>query len=92
MAEQQKNTPAKPRRQGADNDLPADEQGPGAAEVKEKVDAMNEKGYLGTEADPTPDSAYTVAGVIAGEPTPETDLDHADEVDRQQRAGRRGGR
>lgn len=33
----------------------------------------NEKGYLGETLDPTPNHAYTVAGVGAGEATPETD-------------------
>jgi len=30
-------------------------------------------GFFGIKADPTPDHAYTLAGVAAGEPTPETD-------------------
>lgn len=36
-----------------------------------------EAGLLGVEVDPTPNHAYTVAGVIADEPTPETDADAA---------------
>jgi hypothetical protein len=32
-----------------------------------------ERGFLGVEVDTTPNHAYTVAGVTAGEPTPETD-------------------
>ena len=32
-----------------------------------------EKGYFGTQVDQTPNENYTVAGVLAGEPTPETD-------------------
>ena len=51
-----------------------------AAEVQKAVDKAEEKGFLGVEVDPTPDRAYTVAGVIAGEPTPETHPDHAREV------------
>lgn len=32
-----------------------------------------EAGFFGFEVDPTPDEHYTVAGVTAGKPTPETD-------------------
>ncbi len=32
-------------------------------------------GFFGARVDPTPNSAYTVAGTAAGEPTPETDAD-----------------
>jgi hypothetical protein len=49
-------------------------------EVQKAVDKAEEKGYLGVEVDPTPDAHYTVAGVLAGEPTPETDPGHAREV------------
>ncbi|MFI6491218.1 hypothetical protein [Streptomyces sp. NPDC050564] len=52
-------------------------------EVQKAVDAAEEKGYLGVEVDPTPDAHYTVAGVLAGKPTPETDGDHAREVRQQ---------
>jgi hypothetical protein len=44
----------------------------GQAEVQATVDAAEEKGYIGVAADTTPDSHYTVDGVIAGKPTPET--------------------
>lgn len=44
-----------------------------ANEVQKKVDAAEEKGYFGVSPDPTPRENYTVAGVIAGKPTPETD-------------------
>lgn len=47
----------------------------GAAEVGEKLEAEQEQGYRGVAADPTPNHAYTVEGVTAGEPTPETDDD-----------------
>lgn len=40
-------------------------------------------GLRGDEVDPTPNEHYTVAGVTAGKPTPETDLDHAKQVRRQ---------
>lgn len=46
-------------------------------EVQKAVDKAEEKGYLGVEVDPTPDSHYTVAGVLEGKPTPETDPEHA---------------
>jgi hypothetical protein len=49
-------------------------------EVQQAVDKASEKGYLGVEVDPTPDEHYTVAGVLAGKPTPETDSEHAREV------------
>lgn len=45
----------------------------GASEVQSKMDEEQEKGYRGSNTDPTPDHAYTLAGVVAKEPTPETD-------------------
>lgn len=78
MAEQAKAPRA--RREGTDTDLPADAPGPGSDEVQANFDEMNAKGYLGVEADPTPDANYTVAGQLAGKPTPETDRDHRREV------------
>ncbi|MFJ4808495.1 hypothetical protein [Streptomyces longwoodensis] len=53
-------------------------------EVQKVFDEAEDKGYLGVPVDPTPKEHYTVAGVVAGKPTPETDPDHAREV-RQQR-------
>lgn len=50
------------------------------AEVQEKVDAANAQGFIGIEVDPTPNENYTVAGVTAGLPTPETDAEHAKKV------------
>lgn len=38
---------------------------------QEKADKEVEKGFQGVEVDKTPDEHYTVAGVIAGKPTPE---------------------
>ncbi len=52
----------------------------GKAQVQKQVDKENEQGFIGTEVDPTPNSAYTVAGVTSGEPTPETDPDQARKV------------
>lgn len=45
--------------------------------VQEAMNEATAKGFFGTEVDPTPNSAYTLAGVLAGEPTPETDKDTA---------------
>ncbi|MGW3491788.1 hypothetical protein [Streptomyces sp. NPDC001054] len=47
------------------------------AEVQAAVDAAEDLGYIGTPVDPTPKDHYTVAGVVAGKPTPETDPEHA---------------
>ena len=44
---------------------------PAQDELQETVDEAEDKGYLGVKADDTPDEHYTVAGVIAGKPTPE---------------------
>lgn len=43
----------------------------GEAEVQAKVDAAEEKGYLGETVDETPRENYTLQGVVAGKPTPE---------------------
>lgn len=51
---------------------PADAEGPGAAEVKAAMDEATEQGFYGVEVDRTPNEHYTVAGVTAGKPTPET--------------------
>jgi hypothetical protein len=52
-------------------------------DVQKAVDEAEDKGYLGVEVDPTPNEHYTVAGVLAGKPTPESDLGHAREVRQQ---------
>lgn len=44
-------------------------------QVQKTVDAEEEKGLRGVEVDPTPNENYTVDGVLAGKPTPETDAD-----------------
>jgi hypothetical protein len=36
------------------------------------LEEANEAGYLGANTDPTPDEAYSVAGVTSGAETPET--------------------
>ncbi len=55
---------------------PADDLG--AAEVQAKMDEETSKGFHGDEVDPTPNEHYTVEGVLAGKPTPETDADAAE--------------
>lgn len=40
--------------------------------VDSPLEAATDKGYLGTKVDPTPDSHYSVSGVLAGKKTPET--------------------
>lgn len=50
----------------------------GEAELQAIHDKETEQGYRGVVADPTPNSAYTLAGVVAGEPTPETHDEQAD--------------
>lgn len=52
----------------------------GEAELQAVHDEELEQGYRGVVADPTPNSAYTVAGVVAGEPTPETHDAQADKA------------
>lgn len=44
----------------------------GQAEVQATFDEANAKGYFGETPDETPNENYTLAGVIAGKPTPET--------------------
>lgn len=46
-------------------------------EVQSRVDEETERGFRGVEVDPTPNEHYTVAGVGAGLPTPESDPEHA---------------
>jgi len=60
----------------------------GEAEVQQNKDAEDAQGFLGHKVDPTPDAHYTVAGVIAGKPTPETDAAHRADVRTQTEAGR----
>ncbi len=44
-----------------------------AKQVQEAVDQETEQGFRGVEVDPTPNENYTLKGVTAGKPTPETD-------------------
>jgi hypothetical protein len=52
------------------------------ADVQKQVDEDQARGFRGVEVDPTPNEAYTIAGVTSGAPTPETD-DGAAEVARK---------
>lgn len=49
-------------------------------EIQARVAQEQEQGFRGTEVDPTPNEHYTVAGVTAGKPTPETDAKAAKDV------------
>lgn len=42
-------------------------------DVQKVVDKHTEQGFWGVEVDETPNENYTVAGVTAGKPTPESD-------------------
>lgn len=52
----------------------------GQAQMQERVDRMNEKGYMGGTPDPTPDVNYTLL-TPPDAPTPETDPDLKAQVD-----------
>ncbi|MCY0928309.1 hypothetical protein OTB20_19330 [Streptomyces sp. H27-H1] len=54
-----------------------------AAEIQKVVDEAEERGFLGVEVDQTPNENYTVAGVLAGKPTPETNPEHARKIRQQ---------
>lgn len=68
------------RAAGEPQDQPVPEGDEVAKAVQEATGKAQEQGFFGVEADPTPNSHYTVAGVVEGKPTPETDGDHAREV------------
>jgi hypothetical protein len=55
-------------------------QDPDAAseQVQQAVDAETERGLRGEEVDSTPNEHYTVAGVLADKPVPETAEDPAE--------------
>lgn len=48
------------------------------AQVQAKADEDAARGFRGVEVDPTDNTAYTIAGVTSGMPTPETDDDAAE--------------
>ena len=47
----------------------------GVSTVQAKFDEAHEQGAFGSLTDPTPNDHYTVGGVLAGKPTPETDAE-----------------
>lgn len=53
-----------------------------ASSTEGQMEMETRQGFRGTEVDPTPNENYTVAGVISGAPTPETDAAHAESVRR----------
>jgi hypothetical protein len=53
-------------------------------EVQERADRETEQGFRGVEVDPTPNEAYTVAGVTKSAPTPETDDEAAEQARKAQ--------
>jgi hypothetical protein len=59
------------------NEVPAplpEGQEAGAGDVQTALDQEQEQGFRGEPADETPNHAYTVAGVLANEETPESKL------------------
>lgn len=50
------------------------------ATLQSAADAETAQGFRGIEVDSTPNAHYTVAGVVAGKPTPETDVAQARKV------------
>jgi hypothetical protein len=62
----------------------------GNADVQAKMDEATEKGYFGITTDPTPNENYTIQGVSAGKPTPETDPKQAAKVAEHQAKVRAG--
>lgn len=46
----------------------------GQAEVQDKMNEITDKGFRGDKVDPTPNEAYTVAGVTSGAHVPEDDV------------------
>lgn len=65
------------------DDKPERDDAAKAADQAKSVE--DEQGFRGLEVDPTPNENYTVAGVLAGKPTPETD-DAAAEAARKAQA------
>lgn len=66
-----------PQADGVNTD---DELTPEAEVMQQAEDKAAEQGFRGVDADPTPNENYTVAGVSAGKPTPETDEKQAAKV------------
>ncbi len=49
-------------------------------EIQKKAEVETSQGFRGVEVDTTPNENYTVAGVVKGAPTPETDAKQAAKV------------
>ena len=82
MAEQNESKKAPAAKSSTDNPNVFPAAGPtsgdgGNAEVQEKMDEINEKGYAGIKVDPTPNENYTLKGAGSGAPTPENDPEQA---------------
>src|SRR4051812_6257363 len=58
-------------------------------QVSDAVAVEQDQGFRGVEVDPTPNEAYTLAGVTSGQPTPETDGDAALQAREGQREAER---
>jgi hypothetical protein len=58
-------------------------------QVADAIAQEQEQGFRGVEVDPTPNEAYTLAGVTSGQPTPETDGDAALQAREGQREAER---
>lgn len=55
----------------------------GQAEVQKLAEEEAEQGFRGVKVDPTPNHHYTVPGVLAGKPTPETDDKQAAKAEKE---------
>lgn len=50
---------------------------PASDQAQKQADVETEQGFRGVEVDSTPNEHYTVSGVLAGKPVPETTQDPA---------------
>lgn len=62
----------------------------GEASVQAQFDEAHKDGFFGSSSDPTPTENYTLKGVTAGKPTPETDNAAAVEALKVRVAGAEG--
>ena len=70
--------PSKPAGEPQNQPVPAGDEV--AQAVQRATDKAQEQGFFGVEVDPTPNEHYSVAGVVEGKPTPETDAGHGRDV------------
>jgi hypothetical protein len=77
------------KKTAAPNDGKAEAQtnDPVSKQAAKNAEKELEEGFRGAKVDPTPNENYTVAGVTANAPTPETDPGLAAEADDASRAG-----